>query len=208
MSFCENPLMLSLLLSLAAPEAPPASAEGLSPQEAAERVSQCGLGAVSTKYEPDLNEDVLIANDAQSATDEQLACAFRVVGFGYTLQLPANAQSRFDALLEAKAAIKAKAEASDWLAARNLLGRVPEYHKGQTDDATFTRQIEALCGPRARGAFQSKYGFHALNTEWMMRMGMPPKPEDSEALTCLFHVAALTDFRVGFIGNEATAPAR
>jgi hypothetical protein len=200
--------MLSLLLSLAAPEALNAPAASLSPQEAAERVSQCGLGAVSTKYDPDLHEDVLIANDAQPVTNEQLACAFGVVDFYYTLQLPANVQPRFDAMLEAKATIRAKSEASSWLAARNLLDRVPAYQKGLTNEATFTRDIENLCGPKAKGAFQSKYGFHALSPDWFMRLGMPPKPEASEALTCLMRVAAFTGFKVGFIGNEAAAPAR
>lgn len=200
--------MLALLLTLAAPETAPASAERLSPQEAAERVSQCGFGAVSTKYDPDSQEEVLIANDAQSVTDEQLACAFRVVDFYYTLQLPADAKSRFDAMLEANAAMRAKSEASDWLAARGLLTRVPTYHKGLTDEAAFTRQIEALCGPKARGAFQSKYGFHALSPEWFRRLGTPPKPEATEAMTCLMRIAAFTGFSVGFIGNEAASSDR
>ncbi len=200
--------MLSLLLSLAAPEALTAPTPSLSLQEAAEHVSRCGFGTVSTKYDPDLREDVLIANDAQSVTDEQLACAFRVIDFDYTLQLPANVQPRLDAMLEAKATSRAKSDARSWLAARNLLDRVPAYQKGLTNEATFTREIEKLCGSKAKGAFQSKYGFHTLSPDWFMRLGMPPKPEASEALTCLFHVAALTDFKVGFIGNEATASAR
>lgn len=163
---------------------------------------------MSTKYEPDLHEDVLIASEAQSVTDEQLACAFRVVDFYYTLQLSADAKSRFDSILEANAAMRAKSEASNWLAARGLLARVPTYDKGLTDEATFTHQIENLCGPKAKGAFQSKYGFHSLSPEWFRRLGMPPKPEATEALTCLMRVAAFTGFSVGFIGNAAAAPDR
>src|SRR5690242_8391003 len=142
--------MLPFLLALAASPAALPPVERITPQQAAKGVSQCGLGPVTTHYERDLQEDVLVASGAQSATDEQLACAYKVVGFFYTLELPPNVQQRFDAILEAKADVWMKAQAHDWLAARGLLDQVPKYQKGVTDDGVFTREVEALCGPQAK----------------------------------------------------------
>lgn len=200
--------MLTFLLALAAQSSALPAVERITAQEAAKRVSQCGLGPVTTHYESELQEDVLVASSAQSATDEQLACAYKVVAFYYTLDLPSNVQARFDAMLEAKAEIWMKAQARDWLSARGLLDRVPAYQKGVTDDGAFTRQVEALCGPRAKGAFQSKYGFHALSPEWSKQFGLPPKRKAVEALSCLSYATAVAGFKFGFIGNAAVAPAK
>jgi hypothetical protein len=192
--------MFPFLLALAAPSALP-TVEHVRPQEAAKRVSECGLGPVATHYEPDLQEDVLVASSAQSATDDQLACAYKIVGFYYTLELPPNVQPRFDAMLNAEAEVWMKAQAHDWLSARGLLDRVPRYQRGVTDDGVFTRKVEALCGPQAKGAFQSKYGFHALSPDWIKRELKPSDPS-SDALTCLMNVTAAAGFEFGFIGNE------
>lgn len=109
--------MFPFLLALSAPSSALPTVERLPPREAAKRVSQCGLGSVTTHYEYDLQEEVLVANTAQSATDDQLACAYGVVGFYYTLELPPNVQRRFDAMLNAKAEVWMKAQAHDWLSA-------------------------------------------------------------------------------------------
>jgi hypothetical protein len=194
--------MLPFLLALAAPSSALPTVERLTPQEAAERVSQCGLGLVTTHYERDLQEDVLVASGAQSATDEQLACAYKVVGFFYTLELPPNVQPRFDAMLEAKADLWMKAQARDWLTAKSLFDRVPKYQKGITDDGAFTREVEALCGPQAKGAFGSKYGPHVLSPQWIKKVGLPPSAHDTDAMSCIFNVTAFAGFELGFIGNE------
>ena len=193
--------MLMFLLALAAPASAVPAVERITAHEAAKRVSQCGLGAVTTHYEPDLQEDILVASSAHSVTDEQLACAYKVVGFYYTLQLPPSVQTRFDAMLEAKAEARMEAQAHDWLSARGLLDRVPKYQKGVTDDGAFTRQVEALCGSRAKGAFQSKYGFHALSPDWVTRELNPPDHSD-DVLACLMNITTAAGFQFGFIGNE------
>jgi hypothetical protein len=131
-----------------------------------------------------------------------------VVGFFYTLDLPPNVQPRFDAILGAAADVLARAEAREWLSARGLLNRVPKYQAGVTDDGAFTRQVEALCGSQAKGAFQSKYGFHALSPDWARQLGLPPKREGTETFSCLVNVTAYAGFTFGFIGNEALKPAK
>lgn len=200
---CDIPSMLTFLLGLLATSSALPAVQRITPEEAAKRVSQCGLGPVTTRYDSDLQEEILIAGSAQSATDEQLACAYKVVGFYYTLDLPPNVQRRFDEILGAAADARARAEAREWLSARGLLNRVPEYQTGVTDDSAFTRQVEALCGPQAKGAFQSKHGFHALSPDWAKQLGLPPKREGMEAFSCLMNATAYAGFTFGFIGNEA-----
>jgi hypothetical protein len=200
--------MLAFLLALAAPASTFPTVERITAEEAAKRVSRCGLGPVTTHYERDLQEDVLVASSAQSVTDDQLACAYNVVRFYYELELPPNFQPRFDAMLDAKGEVWMKAQAHNWLSARGLLDRVPKYEEGVTDDGAFTRQVEALCGPRAKGAFQSKYGFHALSPEWIRQLGLPPKRKATETLSCLTNATEVAGFKVAIIGNEALAPSK
>jgi hypothetical protein len=198
--------MLTFLLGLLATSSALPAVKRITPEEAATRVSQCGLGPVGTRYDPDLQEEILVAASAKSATNEQLACAYKVVGFYYTLELPPNVQRRFDAILDAVADVRARAEAREWLTARGLLNRVPKYQAGVTDAGAFTRQVEALCGPQAKGAFQSKYGFHALSPDWARQLGLPPKRESTEAFSCLMSVTAYAGFKFALIGNEAVKP--
>jgi hypothetical protein len=176
--------------------------ERITPEIAAEKAAQCGAGPVTLRYEDDLQEHILTIAGATSATDAQLACIDQSTGW-YTVELPQNVQPRFDAIREARASALALEEARRWLSARGLLDRVPKYVEGATDDAAFAAQIEQLCGPRAKGAFQSQYGRHALSPDWMKKMGMPPKSEDLDVFTCLTHVATVAGFKLWFIGNEA-----
>ena len=91
---------------------------------------------------------------------------------------------------------------------RGLYHRVPKYQVGVTDDGAFTRQVEALCGPQAKGAFQSKYGFHALSPSWARKLGLPPTREGVETLSCLMNAAAIAGFTIRFTCNEAFAPSK
>jgi len=174
--------------------------ERMTAQEAAKRFAQCGLGPVTTRYDSLLDEDLLIAPDAKSATDEQLARADKAVSY-YTLELPPTVQRRYDALHEARSNAKFKEQARAWLSARGLLNQVPEYRNGVTNDALFTRRIEGLCGPQANGAFQSELGFHAVSPDWIKRNLDPPE-KGGEVLTCLMNVASVAGFKFGFVGNE------
>jgi hypothetical protein len=149
--------------------------------------------------EADLQEEVLTAADANSATDKQLACADKAVSF-YTLELPPTVQPRYEAIRERRLSGVFQAQARAWLSSRGLLNGVPNYREGVTDDAVFTQQVERLCGPRANGAFQSKFGHHALSPDWVKGLGM--RPEEQEAMSCLLNVTTVAGFKLGFIGNE------
>lgn len=139
---------------------------------------------------------------ATSATEGQLACIDRAASY-YDVELPPNIQKRFNAIREARWSAVFLAEARKWLSARGLLERVPKFIPGMTDEAAFAREVEKLCGPNAQGAFQSKYGFHALSPDWIGKLGMPPQPKGEEAFSCLLNVTTVAGFEIGFIGNEA-----
>jgi hypothetical protein len=191
----------SILIVLAAPAASPFDIfERITVQEAAKRVSQCGLGPVTTRHDGELDEDVLIATSAQSATDEQLSCADKAASY-YTVELPPNVQPRYDAICKARLSVAFREEARAWLSARGLLGLLPRYQEGVTDDAAFTREIESLCGPRAKGAFESKFGFHALSPDWVERE-MDPPGKGEAVFGCLMNATTAAGFQLGFIGNE------
>ena len=170
---------------------------------AVERAAKCGLGPVTVRYEDELHSDILSVPHAASVTDAQLSCLDNATGFGIFVQLPSSVQPRFDAIREERATVKMRAEASEWLAKRGLLKRVPKYVAGTTNETAFTREVEKLCGPQAKGAFQSQYGPHALSPEWIEKIGLPPKDEAIDAMSCLLHVTTVARYQVGFIGNEA-----
>ena len=197
----------SILLLLAAQDpALLAGFERITAQEAAKRFTQCGLGPVTIRWNDpgEGGEDILVATTVKSASDEQLRCADKAVSY-YTLELPPEIKRRFEVLRESRLAPVFQAQARSWLSARGLLSQLPKYKKGVTDDAMFTRQVETLCGPHAKGAFQSRFGFHALSPDWVQRELDPPDRGD-EVLTCLMNVTTAVGFEFGFIGNEAYRP--
>ena len=181
--------------------------ERITPQEAVKRAEDCHLGRVTMRYEDELQSDILTIN-ATAASEEQLVCLDRATGFGIFVELPPSLQRRFDAIREARASAIAKEDAREWLSAKGLLDRVPKYVAGTTDDVQFTRAVEKVCGPRADGAIQSKYGPHVLNPEWFNKFPMPPKPEDEDVFDCVFNIMTFAGFGVGFVGNEAVEPAK
>jgi hypothetical protein len=174
--------------------------ERITPQEAAQRVSACGLGPVTIRYDEELQEDILTARSIKTATDEQLACADKAASY-YDLELPATLQPHFASIRDARWSAFFQEQARSWLDARGLLNRIPKYQPGVTDEAAFTRNIESLCGQRAKGAFQSKYGYHAVDPDWALRKLRPIDPKD-ETFTCLMNAMTVAGYRIGFIGNE------
>jgi hypothetical protein len=170
---------------------------------AAERVTECGLGPVTIRYDDLLQEEILTAAGAIAVTELQLECADRAASY-YDLELPAETQPRYDAIRDARLSAHSLAEARSWLSQRGLLERVPQYKPGETDPATFTREAEELCGPRAEGAFQSQYGPHAINPDWAQRT-LGPVDGATEVLECLLSVTRVAGYDFYLIGNEKMA---
>jgi len=199
-------MLAALALSSSSVGAPVESSGDVTPEAAVERATKCGFDPVTIRYEDELQSHVLTVATARTATDSQLACLDRSVSWGYFVELAPDVQPRFDAIRGARASAIMAQQARNWLAERKLLSRVPNYAPGATDEAAFTREVETLCGPKATGAFQSQYGFHTLNPDWIKKVGLSVKVEDTDVLSCLMNVTTLAGFEVGFIGNEAYAP--
>lgn len=197
--------MYAHLIMIAAAQMPASllnAYENITPQVAAKRVTDCGVGAVTVRSDAELDTDVLVVAGSATVSDQQLACIDKAASF-YDVELSPSMQPRFNAIREARSAALMASEARKWLKAHNLLNQLPKYEPGVTNDAEFGRKIETLC--RADGAFQSRYGPHALNPEWMMRRSTGARLEDGP-LACLLNVTWATGFKMGFIGNEQAAP--
>ena len=173
----------------------------ITPEVAAERVARCGAGAVTVRPDKEIDVDVLVVAARSGLTDEQIVCIAKAASF-YDVELPRDAQPRLNAITTARAAAISKAEGAKWLAAHNLLARLPEYKVGATNDDEFARKIETLC--RANGALHSRYGVHAINPEWARkRVGVPTK---DGPFACVISAAMASGFEFGFIGNEQSTP--
>lgn len=174
----------------------------ISPQIAAEQVARCGAGPVTIRSDRELDTDVLVVAGKSAITDAQIVCIADAAGF-YDVELPKDAQPRLTTLVKARAAAAVRSESTKWLVEHRLLGAVPKYEAGTSNDAKFAGEVERLC--KAKGALSSSYGVHVLSPEWLLRQ----KWDGSEDLpvTCVLHVAFASGFKLGFIGNAAIAPA-
>jgi hypothetical protein len=75
--------------------------------------------------------------------------------------------------------------AIEWLADRDLIGRVPRYDPAR-GDAGFAADLEALCGRNARGAIHSRSGKLGLELRWVDR---DYRRHDGAAYDCLSNFA-------------------
>lgn len=179
-----------------------------SPEIASRNIVQCGAEAVEVRYDDldDLDDldgfspaPTLVVH---GASEEQLPCISTAVGF-YDVELPPALQKGFDAIRLAQYMTAYRKRAAAALSAQGLLDKVPKFRAGETDEAAFSRQLEAICGPTTQGALQSSYGPHVISPEWFSRIPLPPSPEDDAAISCLIAASAIADFELGFVGNEA-----
>jgi hypothetical protein len=195
--------MIAFLLFLGTqpPTSPWEGLEIVSQHVAAERVTACGAGPVTFRHDRQSDADILTARETASATREQLLCIDRAAGLGYDVELSPVVQQQFDAIRQARTSAIVAASARQWLSAHKLLDRLPKYQPGVTSDAAFTRDIESLCGSRAKGAFQSEYGFHAISPDWVMRQSQKVEPDG--VFACLLNAVSATGYEYEFIGNEA-----
>jgi hypothetical protein len=189
-----------LLLSAGAEEASPPTLAVAPPEVAAERVKACGFRHVRVKDDDELQEQVVEVTGVSTVPEGKMRCAVKVSldTVRYVLfPLPASkVYWRLYTKMEDKrgAALTGwmQGEARDWLQQHGLLGRLPTYQKGKTDDLAFARQLEGLCGPKAAGAFQRFRGHVVL----ILPSG------DFDTAECLISAASASGLPFGFVGNE------
>src|SRR4051812_47596742 len=88
--------------------------ERINLEVAADRAVKCGLGPISIRHVPEMQEDILVIATTGSATDDQLTCLDKATNW-YWVELPPPIQSRFDAIREARASKLVADDARKWL---------------------------------------------------------------------------------------------
>jgi hypothetical protein len=189
-------LLFDLLLAVAV--GPPVDVPILNPRAAAAHVRACGLRHVRVKSDPDLEEDVVEVSHVSTATDVQLRCvAQQSLAWGTYVEFPERLNQTYQKVYFEIADAAARIHARVWLDRRGLLAKLPTYVKGQTDDLTFARRLEGLCGPQARGAYVRDHG------RVILKPGNPEQPAiDNGTFECLLNATTASGFPMSFVGNE------
>jgi hypothetical protein len=208
-------LMLSVTLMLMiGAAAPPASGspfdvpvELVKPEVAAARIEACGFKSVHPRFDDTLQEDVVEVLDVGSVSPKQLRCvALASLDSYYYVMFPAQVEPTYQTLYWRMSRERGKADARAWLEKRGLLSRLPTFDPKRSDETTFARTLEGLCGPKAAGTLQPMRGMAtfkegALGT--FEKGALSSGKLDDETLWCLVNAAAASGYPLGFTGNEA-----
>ena len=203
---------LALILALGAmasagPVGPDARLELVKPDVAVTRVANCGFKSVRSRFDDTLQEDVIEVSDVSSASTEQLQCvALASLDSHYYVTFPEPMYQAYAALYWRMSEERGKADAKAWLEKRGLLSRLPTFDPKRSDEATFARSLEKLCGPKAAGTLKAMGG-GATFTDGALgtfeKGGYIKGRLDEDAMWCLINAATASGYRLGFIGNEA-----
>jgi hypothetical protein len=204
---------VALMLMVAAAAQPATAApfdvpsELVKPEVAAQRVVACGFKNVRSKFDGELQEDVVEVANVATASAEQLRCAaLASLNTHYYVIFPATVYHSYETLYWRMSRERDKAGARAWLAKRGLLAQLPSYDPKHSDETLFAHTLEALCGPKAAGTLQPMHGMAtfkngALGT--FDKSGFTSGKLDEETMWCLINAAAASGYPLGFIGNEA-----
>lgn len=168
------------------------------PEVAAERVASCGIGTPKPTFNQTLQEDVIEISGIESASDGQLRCvASASLETYYYVVLPAALNEKYQAIYWAISKERDLANARRWLEERGLSAKLPTYDPNNSDEMTFVRKLEAMCGAKAEGAIKPLKGFGTFS-EGVLSSGRL----DKHTWWCLINGAAVSGYPFGFIGNE------
>ncbi len=183
-----------------------ARVELVKPQTAAQRVAACGFKSVRSRFDGELQEDVVEVMNVASASTKQLRCAaVASLDTHYYVIFPAPVYQTYETLYWRQSRERDKADARAWLDKRDLLSRLPTYDPKRSDETAFAHTLEALCGPKAAGTLKPMHGMAtfedgALGT--IAKDGFTKGKLDEETMWCLVNAAAASGYPLGFIGNE------
>lgn len=161
----------------------------------------CGFEVVAARYEDELQSDVLIIGD-DTATDDELSCLAKKRNSGYILVF--DDEELWASYYAAERRIYyplAKAASRDWLTKRGIADEIPDFATSGLNDVAFARKIETTCGPDADGALVGTASPHQLNDDFLDQAWDNDKKK--AAFECILHVATVSGFELGFVGNEA-----
>jgi hypothetical protein len=187
-----------LLMSAAAAQSAVAPSKLVAPEIAAERVKACGFEHVRVKHDGLLDEEVVEVSGVSQVPNSKLRCAAQVSLDTITyVEFPKVVNDAYSRLYFEMGQEQGQRDARAWLQQRGLLSKLPVYQKGTLDDLAFARELENICGPKAKGAFVRRYGHVTLD------FGSPAKlTVDKETFECLFNAIWASGMPFGFVGNE------
>lgn len=179
----------------------------VSPQVAAERVKTCGFEHVRPKYDRELDEDVVEVSGVSKVPEVKMRCVVQVsLDTVRYVEFPEPVSKEYwrlyfqteDARGQTVGLTLERSGLRQWLQQHDLLGKVPHYEKGKIGDLQFARQLEGLCGPKARGVFGLFHG-HII-----LRIGPPARSTvvDDQTLECLINLDLASGMPMWFVGNE------
>ncbi|HEY0313772.1 MAG TPA: hypothetical protein VGC56_14930 [Allosphingosinicella sp.] len=187
----------------AAPREDPA--RPVDPAAAAAQVATCGFKSARPRFDHDVAEDVIEVPDVTSASEAQLRCAaLASLGTSYFVVFPPAVEQGYLPLYQRLSDEQEKAAARIWLAKRGLLARLPIYDTAATDEASFARALERLCGRKAAGALQPMHGMATFSpgAMWTLtKRGSSKGKLDDETFRCLVNASTASGYPIGFIGN-------
>jgi hypothetical protein len=172
------------------------------PGLAAQQVGRCGFPSVALSYDGLLEQYIVKVPGIQDAPDDQLRCAAQVsIATDYYIDFRAPLNRRYEQVYWPVAEGLGRADARQWLAKHGLLSKLPAYVPGKTDDLTYARELEQLCGPQAKGAFAIEQG--ALT----VKAGSAAHPRtDARTLDCLMNAQWASGLPTSLADNGYSSP--
>lgn len=186
-----------------APREPPVPA--VEPAAVAAQIAACGFNSARPRFDDGLEEDVIEVSDVTSASEAELRCAaLASLATSYFVAFPPAVEQVYLPLYQRLSNEQQKATARIWLDRRGLLARLPPYDPAATDEASFARALERLCGRKAAGALHPMHGMATFSpgAVWTLtKRGFSKGKLDDETFRCLVNPATASGYRIGFIGN-------
>lgn len=170
----------------------------IKPEAAAERVAACKIGTASPTFDKTLQEEVIEIAGVTSASEEQLRCVALVsLETYYYVVMPSPLNETYQSLYWKISKERDLVNSRRWLEEKGLLSQLPSYDPNSSDELTFVRELEAVCGTKAEGAIKPLNGFGTFNMDVVSSGRL-----DNDTWWCLINGAAASGYPFGFIGNE------
>tara|TARA_B100001057_G_C22652279_1_gene872530 strand:+ start:220 stop:843 length:624 start_codon:yes stop_codon:yes gene_type:complete len=169
------------------------------PEAVITSVEQCGVQHAQAGFDEVLQFEAVTLPEDSVLDEPQIDCLAEVsFETGYFLIVPEAYRPALIRREQELAAPWSRELAAHHLEEMGISEPVPLRNEEETDEA-FARRLELFCD--APGALTSEYGPYTIDSEWMAgRAG--DFQGTGEALLCLTSAGTLSNFRIGFIGNE------
>lgn len=170
----------------------------------------CGIDETRAivEHDEDIEDRETGISGSQPVSDDQMRCvAGAAARRGYFVEFADPIlNGRFEALAAPQMREAGRKAARDWLAAHNLLDKLPVYNRDEGLDS-FAVRLELFCGFTPHAALQ----LSGPKTLTIVSSALPLAPSRSAKAECLLMALGASDLdsagvSYGFIGNETYEP--